>query len=87
LIGELFKLLPTLNGLGQSVDFFWGDASSKVLAVLPNLVLVIGTALAMGMPFGGAGLGLERTVFHVLDLLHLLEDLLPFLSERIHEGQ
>ena len=87
MIGELLKLFAAFNRLGQGVGLVSGNSPAKVLAVLPNLVFEIRPLVLAGISLGGAVFLLKRTVFHALDLLHLLENLLPFVSERIHGQQ
>jgi len=86
LVGEFLEVDSVLDRLGQLLSFLRRDASSEVAALLPNLVFEIGAAITSGMAFGGAGLCTQGAEFHRLDLLHLLEDLLSFMSGGIHAG-
>ena len=87
LLGEGFKLLAPRDRLGQGVGLLLGNPPREVFPLLPNLVLIVRAPLLVGVLFGGPSLGLEGAVFHAVDLLHLLEELLSFMGERMVHGE
>ena len=84
--GTFFRCLAALNGLGHGLGFVRRNAAGLVLAIFPDLMFEIGAAVMVWMPKRGAGFGLERTAFHVLNLLHLLEELLAFVKKGVHRA-
>ena len=49
-------------------------------------MFVVRSAVFTGVSFRRACLALQRAVFHALNELHLLEDLLSFVSQTVHGG-
>jgi len=81
LFGQLLKLLAPLNGLGQRIGLLRGNMAGEVAATFPDLVFEVRPPVLPGVPGRGPRLSLKRTVFHALDLLHLLKDLLAFVKD------
>ena len=50
-------------------------------------MFVVRPAVFSGVSFGRPSLALQRAVFHALNELHLLEDLLSFVSQSVHGGR
>ena len=58
-------------------------SNDQALAILPDLILVIGAQRMFGVG-SRAVLGLERTVFHLVNPGHFLKDHLALLDEVAH---
>jgi hypothetical protein len=83
LLGQLLKLLATVHRLAQLLGARAGHPFGVVLAILPNLILVIRAQRMAGVG-SRTELGLEGAVLHLLDLGHFLEDDLALLDEFAH---
>lgn len=70
--GELFKLLPILDGLLEFGSIVGRNPLTEVGAVVPDLVFEVRARLLAGGR--GAILGLNAAEFHGIDRGHLLED-------------
>ena len=70
--GELFKLLPILDGLLEFGGFVGRNPLTEVGAVVPDLMFEVGTHLLAGGR--GTILGLNAAQFHGIERGHLLED-------------
>jgi len=79
----LLKVLPTFEGFAQLLGAGIGDSLGAILAILPDLILVIGAQRMFGVG-SRAVLGLERTVFHLVNPGHFLKDHLALLDEVAH---
>jgi hypothetical protein len=84
LFGQFFELFAAFNGLDQGWGFFRGDAPRYIPALLPDLMFEIRSLVLVRVSRRGPHFGLERTALHAAYLLHLLKDLLAFVSKRIH---
>jgi len=69
--------------LAQLVGARAGHPFGVILAILPNLILVIRAQRVAGIG-SLTKLALERAVLHLVDLGHLLEDHLTLLDEFAH---
>jgi hypothetical protein len=83
LLGQLLKLLAALHRLAQLLGARAGHPLGVVLAVLPDLILVVGTQRMAGVGTRSK-LGLKGAVLHLVDLGHFLEDHLALLDKFAH---
>jgi hypothetical protein len=79
----LLKLLAAFHRLAQLLGARAGHPFGVILAIFPNLMLVIRAQRVAGIG-SLTKLALERAVLHLVDLGHLLEDHLTLLDEFAH---
>ncbi len=83
MLGQLLKLLAALHRLAQLLRARAGHPLGVVLALLPNLMLVVGSQRMAGVgPW--SELGFKGAVLHLIDPGHFLEDHLTLLDEFAH---
>jgi hypothetical protein len=79
----VLELLAPLHRLAQLLGARAGHPLGVILAISPNLMLVIRAQRVAGIG-SLTKLGLEGAVFHLVDLSHLLEDHLALLDKFAH---
>jgi hypothetical protein len=79
----LLKLLAALHRLAQLLGARAGHPLGVVLALLPNLILVIRSQRTAGVG-ARSELSLEGAVLHLVNPGHFLEDHLALLDEFAH---
>jgi hypothetical protein len=78
-------LLAAIHGLAQLLRPWTSNPFGVVLALLPDLILVVGAEGMVGIG-SGAILGPKGTMLHLVDPGHFLEDHLALLDKFTHGG-
>lgn len=79
-------MLTALHRFAQLLGARAGDPFGMVLALLPDLILVIGSQRMLGISSGPI-LGFKGAILHMVDLGHFLEDDLALLDEFAHAAK
>jgi len=76
-------VLAALHRFAQLLGARTGDPFGMILALLPDLIFVVGSQGMIGVSSGPI-LGFKGAVLHLVDLGHFLEDDLALLDEFAH---